>query len=47
MPFLVRCLIPSLLLAWFLVGCGYKGNLSLPDQEPVQKEHASKPASAG
>lgn len=43
----MRRLIPPLLLACFLAGCGYKGSLILPDQEPVQKESVSSPSSTG
>lgn len=38
MSVLLRVLLPFLLAALVLVGCGYKGALSLPDQSPVQTE---------
>ncbi len=41
MPFLLRLLLPLLLSAWVLAGCGYKGRdgLNLPGQPPVKEEH--------
>ncbi|MBF0461577.1 MAG: lipoprotein [Magnetococcales bacterium] len=36
---MLRLLLPLLLLVWILAGCGYKGNLYLPDQSPDKTEH--------
>jgi len=41
----MRNLLPLLILAAFLAGCGYKGPLYLPKPKPEAQTPASPPAS--
>ena len=36
--FLMRCILPPLLLTGLLAGCGYKGDLYLPDRIPSKQD---------